>query len=87
MKSYVLYCHNAKWKHPLLMTKSQEVELFLNDYGYNEVDTVSLNKSYVIKYDIDMTEEEHDKEEEKWLKNMKKKNYKTKIWNNWKNKN
>jgi hypothetical protein len=82
-----IYCHNAKWKHPLLMTKSQEVELFLNDYGYNEVDTVSLNKSYVIKYDIDMTEEEHDKEEERWLKNMKKKNYKTKTWNNWKNKN
>jgi len=34
-----IYCYNATWQHPLLMTKFSQVQSFLNDFGYTDIGT------------------------------------------------
>jgi hypothetical protein len=62
-----IYSYDAKWKHPLLMTKPSELKDFFNKYNIFDIDS-NPKKHYYIDFSINWNEEKHKQIRHKWLK-------------------
>ena len=62
-----IYSFNAKWKHPLLMTKPDELKDFFNKYNICDID-INPKRKYYTEFSSSWNEDKHARVRNKWLK-------------------